>query len=93
VDITRVWKTIRKNINTSTKESLGDYELKQYKLWLDEGCSKLSDQRKQAKLQWFQDLSQINLDNLNSIRYEASKYFKNKTRDYPKDKINGLTTQ
>jgi hypothetical protein len=89
VDITRAWKAIRENISTSTKVSL---ELRQYTLWLDEGGSELLDQRKRAKLQWLQDLSQIHLENLNSVRYEASKHFKNKTKDYRKDKINGLTT-
>jgi hypothetical protein len=43
------------NIKISAKESLGYYELKKHKPWFDEGCSKLLDQRKQAKLQWLQD--------------------------------------
>jgi hypothetical protein len=34
-------------------------------------CSKLLDQRKQAKLQWLHDPSEINGDNLNNIRCEA----------------------
>jgi hypothetical protein len=42
---------IRENINMSTKENLGDYELKQHKPWFDEGSSELLDQRKQSKLQ------------------------------------------
>jgi hypothetical protein len=33
-----------------TSESLGYYEMKQYKPKFDEECSKLSDQRKEAKL-------------------------------------------
>jgi hypothetical protein len=45
------WETIRENINISTKESLGYFELKKHKPWFDEGCSKLLDQRKEAKLQ------------------------------------------
>jgi hypothetical protein len=36
----------------SAKESLGYYEMKKHKQWFDERCSKLLDQRKQAKLQW-----------------------------------------
>jgi hypothetical protein len=32
--------------------------------WIDKGCSKLLDQRKEAKLQWLQDRSDINGDNL-----------------------------
>jgi hypothetical protein len=45
--------------------------------WFDEGCSKLLVQRKQAKLQWLQDPSEINRDNLN-IRRETSRHFRNK---------------
>jgi hypothetical protein len=54
-------------------------------------CSKLLDQGKQAKLQWLQDLRQINGDNLNSIRCEASTHFRTtKKREYLRDKINEL---
>jgi hypothetical protein len=64
--------------------------LKKHKPRFDKGCSKLVDQRKQAKLQWLQDPSEINGDNLNSVRREARGYFRNKTREYLKDKINDL---
>jgi hypothetical protein len=67
VDINRAWETVRENIKISAEESLGYYELKKHKPWLDEGCSKLLDQRKQAKLQWLQDTSEINGDNLKNI--------------------------
>jgi hypothetical protein len=63
-----------------------------HKPWFDEGCSKLLDIRKQAKLLWLQDPCKINGDNLNNIRREASRYFRNKKREYPKDKINELAT-
>jgi hypothetical protein len=66
--------------------------LKTHKPWLDEGCSKLLDQRKQARLQWLQALSEIGGDNLNNVRYEARRYFRNKKREYLKDKINELAT-
>jgi hypothetical protein len=49
-----------------------------HKSWFDEGFSKLIDQRKQAKLQWLHYPSEINGDNLNNVRREASKYFRNK---------------
>jgi hypothetical protein len=49
VEINSAWETIRDNIKISAKESLGNFELKKHKPWLDEGCSIL-DQRKQAKL-------------------------------------------
>jgi hypothetical protein len=62
VDIKKAWETIRENNNISAKESLGYYEWKKHKPWCDKECSKLLDQRKQAKLQWLQDPSEINGD-------------------------------
>jgi hypothetical protein len=35
----------------------------------------------------------MNGDNLNSVRREASRYFRNKKREYLKDKINELVTK
>jgi hypothetical protein len=66
--------------------------MKKHKPWFDEGCSKLLDQRKEAKFQWLQDPSEINGDNLNNVKREASRYFRNKQRKYLKDKINELAT-
>jgi hypothetical protein len=48
VEINSAWETIREDINISAKESLGYFELKKHKPWFNEGCSKLSDIRKQA---------------------------------------------
>jgi hypothetical protein len=84
------WETTRENIKISDKESLGYFELKNDKPWLDEECSKLLHQRKQVKLQWLQDRSEINGDNLNNVRCEESRYLINKKRGYLKDKINEL---
>jgi hypothetical protein len=81
MEINSAWEMIRENINIYAKESLGYFELKQHKPWFDEGCSKLLDQRKQAKLQWLQNPSELNGDNLNSVRYEASRYFRNTKRE------------
>jgi hypothetical protein len=39
-----------------------------------------------------QDPSEINGDNLNNVRREASRHFRNKKREYLKDKINNLAT-
>jgi hypothetical protein len=58
------WENIRENIKTSAKESLGHYEFQQHKPWFDDECSKLIDKRKQAKLQWLQNPSQVNGDNM-----------------------------
>jgi hypothetical protein len=41
-------------------------------------------------LQWLQDCSEINGDNLNSVRCGAIRHFKNKKREYLKDKMNEL---
>jgi hypothetical protein len=37
-------------------------------------------------------VNQLNGDNLNNIRCEASRHFRSKKRDYLKDKINELQT-
>jgi hypothetical protein len=71
VDINSAWETIREKL----------------KPWFDEGCSELLDRRKQAKLEWLQDQSEINGDNLNSVRREVSRYFRSKKREYLKDKL------
>jgi hypothetical protein len=89
VEINSAWETIRENIKISTKESLGYFKLK-HEPWFDEGCSKLLDQRKQVKLLWLQDPTEISGGNLNNVRREANIYFTNKKREYVKDKINEL---
>jgi hypothetical protein len=38
------------------------------------------------------DPSEINGDNMNSVRHEASRHFRNKKREYLKGKINELAT-
>jgi hypothetical protein len=81
VEINSAWEMIRENIKMSAKESLGYFEMKKHKPWFDEGFSELLDRRKQAKLQWLHDLSEINEDNLNNVRREASRYFRNKKRE------------
>jgi uncharacterized protein YaaR (DUF327 family) len=91
-DINSAWETIRDNIKISAKESLGYYELKKHKPWFDEGCSKLSDQRKQTRLQRSQDPSKVNGHNLDNTRCETSRHFRNEKRKYLKDKINELAT-
>jgi hypothetical protein len=78
MEINCVWETIRENIKISAEDSLGYFELKKHKPWFDEGCSKLLNQRKEAKLQWLQDPGGINWDNMNIVRREASRYFRKK---------------
>jgi hypothetical protein len=92
VEINSAWETIREHIKISAKESLGYFELKKHKPWFYEDCSELLDERKEAKLQWLQDPSEINGDNLSNVRHEARSHFRNKKGEYLKDKSNELTT-
>ena len=77
-DVNRTSENIKENIQTSAKESLGLNGFKQHKLWFDEECLGFLDQRKQAKMQWIQDPRQSNVDNLNKVRREVSRHFRNK---------------
>jgi hypothetical protein len=43
-------------------------------------------------LQWLQNPNEINGDNLNNVRREASRHFRNKKREHLKNKINVLAT-
>jgi hypothetical protein len=87
MEINSAWKINKETITISAKVSLGYFELKKHKTRFDEGCSKLVDLKKKAKLQWLPDPKEINEDNLNNIRREANRYFRNKKREYLKDKM------
>jgi hypothetical protein len=91
-DVSRAWENIKENIKTSANESLGLHELKQHKPWFDKECVGFLDQRKQAKIQWIQVPSRGNVDNLNNVRRDASKHFRNKKKAYQKAKIEELET-
>jgi hypothetical protein len=66
--------------------------LKQHKLWFDEECLGSLDQSKQVKIQWVQEPKQSNVDNLNNVRREASRHFRNLNKGYLKTKIDQLET-
>jgi hypothetical protein len=85
-------KTLQRAPKRSAKESLALYELMQYKPWSEEECSRCLDRRKQAKMQWFQDPNQSNVGDLNNVRREASRYLRNKKKEYLKAKIDELET-
>ena len=70
--VNRNWENIKENIQTSAKESLDLDEFKQNKPWFDEECLGFLDQRKRAKVQWIQDPSQSNVDNLNKVRVKLA---------------------
>ena len=91
-DVNRSWENIKGNIKTSVKESLGMNKLNQYKPWLHEECLGFLDQRKWAKMQWVQDPSQSNVDNLNTVRREVSRHFRNKKKAYLRNKIEQFET-
>jgi hypothetical protein len=86
-DVNRVWENIKENIKTSAKENLGLRELKRHKPWFDELCVGFLDQRKQAEMQWIQDPSRSNVDNLYNVRRDASRHFWNKKKAYLKTKL------
>jgi hypothetical protein len=50
-DINKAWESIKQNIKTAAKDSLGLYEMEQHKTWVDEECLGILDQMKQAKMQ------------------------------------------
>ena len=91
-DINRGWKSIKENTKTSATGILGMHEMKQHKPWFDEECLGILDQRKQAKMQWIRDPSQSNIDNLNNVRRDASRHFRNKKKAYMRAKIEELET-
>ena len=91
-NINRAWENIKENIKTSAKESLDLHELKQHQSWFDEECLCFLDQRKQAIKEWVQDPNKSNVDNLNNVRGEDSRHFRNKQKEYQKAKIQELET-
>jgi hypothetical protein len=91
-DINRASESIKDNIKTSAKESLGLHEMKQHKPWFDEECLGILDKRKQAKMQWLQNPSHSNVDNMNKVRREVNRFFRNKKKAYLKAKIEELET-
>jgi hypothetical protein len=66
--------------------------LKQHKQCFGEECLGLLDGKKQTKMQWLQDTNQSNVDNLNNVRCEASRHFRNKKKESLKAKIDEFET-
>jgi hypothetical protein len=67
--------------------------LKQHRTWPDEKFLRFLDQTQQVKMQWLQDPNQNNIQyNLNILRREASRHFRNKKKEYLKAKIDELET-
>jgi hypothetical protein len=91
-DVNRAWENIKEDIKTPAKETLSLHELKQNKPWFDKECVVFLDQRKQAQMQWIQDPSRSNVDNMNNVRRYAKRHFRNKKKAYLKAKIEELET-
>jgi len=91
--VNRTWEHIKVNIQTSAKQSRCLQELKRNKPWFDEECLGFLDQRKPAKMQWIQDPSQSNEDNLNNVRREVSRHFRDIKKAYMRAKIEKLETK
>jgi hypothetical protein len=81
-EINNSWESIKENIKHSAKDNLGYQKLKHNKPWFDDECLDLIDQRKQAKLQWLQNISQISGDNLQNLRRKTSGTLRDKKREY-----------
>ena len=43
-------------------------------------------------MEWLQDPNQSNVDNLNNVKYEASRHFSNKKKEYLKAKMDDCQT-
>jgi len=66
--------------------------LKQNKPSFVEECLDFLDQRKRVKMQRIQDPSQRNVDILNNVRREVSRYFRDKKKAYLRAKIEEIET-
>jgi hypothetical protein len=85
-----VWETSRENIKISANKSIGYYVLKKHKPYFHDECSRLLEQKKQSKLQWLKEPSEINEDNLNNLKRETSRHFRNKTDNILNTKLMSL---
>jgi hypothetical protein len=91
-NIFRSYKFLKKISKPQLKKSLGLHEIKQHEPWFDEECLGILDQRKQAKMRWIQNPSQIMVDNMNNLRCDASRHFRDEKKAYLKAKIEELET-
>jgi hypothetical protein len=66
--------------------------LREHKPWFYEEWLHCLDQWKQVKMKWLQVSNQNNIDNMNNVRHEESRHFRNKKQEYLKAKIDELET-
>jgi hypothetical protein len=89
-EVHRSWEDIKVDIIASVKMRQGLCELKQHKPSFDQEYLGFFDQRKQAKMQWLLDPRRNNVYNLNIVRCDASRHFRNKRKAYLKAKTEEL---
>jgi hypothetical protein len=87
VDMNRAWKNVRENIKNFSQTEPRPLLVT---VAFDDESKKLIDRRNQAELQWLQNPSQVNGDNKDTVRREASRTFRTKKREFLKKKINEL---
>jgi len=85
-------KDVKENVKPSATENLCLYELKQHKPRFDTECLSFLDERKQAKMQWLQDPDESNVGNVNNVRCEDMRHFRNRKKENLKAKIDELET-
>jgi hypothetical protein len=81
---------IREHIKTSAKDNVGYHRSKHNKPRFDGECSKLIDQRKQAKLQWLQNPSQMNGENLQYKNVKPVEYLGLRKKKISRTKLMSL---
>jgi hypothetical protein len=78
VDVNKACETIRQNIKISAKESIRYYILKKHKPWFDEGYTKFIRLKETSQICISLNPNEIIGDNMNNIRRETSRQFRNK---------------
>jgi len=66
--------------------------LQQHKPYFDKEFLSFLDPKKQTKMQWLQNPSQSNVDNIKNVTREASRHFRNKKKEYLKAKSEEFET-
>jgi hypothetical protein len=84
-ELISVYKALQPRRQPCPYSSLWEPEAIHHKARFDDECSKLVDKRKEAKLQWSQDLGEVNECNLSDARREGSRHFRNNEKEYMKD--------
>jgi hypothetical protein len=83
---------IRYSVKLSAKKNLGFYKLRQHKPLFDKECSRTIRSKEASKMSMVTGSTQVNGDNLNNVRHEASKHVRNKMQKHMKEKISDLKT-